>query len=183
MMLEDAYSLTIVAGSNSDEQTYNPYSKNGLFISPNIALWVLQTFDYPYSNCGEKYKVVGICDMPFILWVGRALGRNGGNSDKRLFSVLDEVVSRGLPINQSYEGFTAVHEAILFNNAVYLEYLLKNGGDTTVKTQRPNSELDKLNSYQFLEILKLKNKSGMVAVEEVLNRYREMPNKPFKQDF
>ena len=171
-MSEDVYGLTIVAGFDSDEITFNPYSKNGLLISPDVAVWILQNFDYPYAKCGKRYVRMGICGTPYIIWVGRGIGMNGEEADNRLMTVGRELISRGISVNSVHEGLTAVHESILFNNPGWLELLLKNGGDTKVKINKPDSKANGLNAVEYFNLIKSRNGHDMSGVEVVLNKYQ-----------
>ncbi|MDI9245181.1 hypothetical protein [Marinobacter sp. CHS3-4] len=172
-LIEDAHGLVTVAGLNSDEITVNPYSNNSLFFTPQMAVWVLESFDYPYENCSDSNQRIDICSAPLIQWAGRGIDLNGNESDERLYHLINVFISRGLPINSIHEGSTSVHEAILFNNARLLSMLLANGGDASIKMVKPGSKYHGLNAYQFLEVLKLKNKRDTTEVEKVLLRYKE----------
>ena len=113
-LVEDAHGLVTLAGLNSDEISFNPYSNNSVFFTPQMAVWVLESFDYPYDNCSAPHQRIGICSTPLIIWAGRGIGLNGNESDERLYYLINLFISKQLPINSMHDGYTSVHEAILY---------------------------------------------------------------------
>jgi len=61
-LASDAHGLVVLATLDPEQASYNPFAQNGLLISPDIALWILKTFQYPYAHCSDFSVATHSCD-------------------------------------------------------------------------------------------------------------------------
>jgi hypothetical protein len=169
----DAYSLILLAGLGENNLSLNPFSEDGCFITPHLAVWILENFDHPYSLCLSLSRSFGICGTPLIIWTGRGLGTESPAADERLYRVLHHLIQRGESVNASHDGLTALHEAVLYGNPRYAETLLTCGADPYAIIQRPGRKSHGLNAFEFAELLSIRDPNRFDAVRAILTRFRE----------
>lgn len=168
----DARCLIVLAGSDERRITLNPYVQNGLWISPDMAVWFLRNLDYPYENCIEYNNMPHNCRFPLVNWAGRTLGLSGERADARMMEILRILVARGLPLDQMADGLAPVHEAILFYKPDYLRLLLEAGADPAQKIQRPGAGSDGLDAFQFYDLVVSKRQQQMPEIRTLLDQHR-----------
>ena len=168
----DAYGLISLATLPKDKFTFNPYSKNGYFVGPAIALWILKHFDYPYNRCSKISEIIGICDIPLIMWAGRTLGNGDSQSEKRAYEIIALLIKRGEPLNDRCNGMTVVHEAILYRQPRYLTMVLDAGADPHITIQRKGKKSHGLDAFEFVELLESMNPGGFQAIKQILGKKR-----------
>jgi len=169
----DAYLLIVLAGSDEEKLSFNPFSKGGCLITPNLAVWFLENFNFPYSVCSPLSRSSDICGTPLIMWAGRGLGIWPPAADERLYRVLRHLIQRGENVNASHHGLTALHEAVLFGKPMYAEILLAHGADPYTTIQRPGKNSHGLNALELAELLYSRDSNRFGAVRAVLTRFRE----------
>jgi hypothetical protein len=169
----DAYSLIRLAGLDEADLSLNPFSNAGCLITPNLAVWILENFNSPYSLCLQLSHSLNICGIPLIIWTGRGLGMGPPAADERLYRVMHHLIRRGESVNASHDGLTALHEAVLYGNPQYAETLLAYGADPYAKIQRPGKKSHGLNAFEFAELLSTREPNRFDAVRAVLTRFRE----------
>lgn len=167
----DAHGLIMLALAARDDLSFNPYSENGLLMTPDMAFWILRHLNYPYASCVDILRPVDICAVPLIMWAGRELGMGGSWKNERAHAIVKLLITRGEPVNELHEGFTAVHEAILFNQPEYLRRLLDAGGDPTIPIRHAGKEYDGYDARQFYELVKSKRAEDMTAIGRLLEQY------------
>lgn len=168
----DAHGLILLAASSREEFRFNPYARNGVLITPGMAVWLLDHLEYPYSRCVDVLRPVDVCEVPLVMWAGRELGMGAEANNTRIYTILQLLIARGEPVNELHEGFTAIHEAILFDQPAYLELLLDAGGDPLIRIQQPGKEFDGYDARQFHELIKARRGNEMEAIGEILDRHR-----------
>jgi ankyrin repeat protein len=172
----DAHGLILLAAANRGEFVLNPYSPRGILVTPNMAIWILGNLEYPYSNCLDAARPIDVCEVPLIMWAGRELGMSNSMVNDRMYRILQILIAREEPVNQLHEGFTAIHEAILFNDAAYLEMLLNAGADPGMRIQHPGKEYDGYDAMQFYQLIKSKKGDSMNNIGDILDRYHAPPS-------
>ncbi|HAA03753.1 MAG TPA: hypothetical protein DCE18_10310 [Syntrophobacteraceae bacterium] len=169
----DAHILTQLAGFDERRQSLNPFSETGCPITPNMAVWILENFNHPYSHCCPFSRSLGICGTPLIMWAGRGLGTGPVVADERLFRVVRHFIRRGENVNASHDGLTALHEAVLFANPQYAEMLLTHGANPYATIQRPGKKSHGLNAFELAELLSTRNPGRFDTVRSVLAKFSE----------
>lgn len=168
----DAHGLIMLSLANPDDLSYNPFSGNGLLVTPGTAFWMLQNLEYPYGRCTDTLRPIDVCAVPLVMWAGREMGMSGDDKNERAYLVLKLLIARGEPINELHEGFTAVHEAILFNQPEYLRLLLDAGGDPGIRIQHAGKEYDGYDAGQFYELVQSKRSEDMTAIGRLLDEHQ-----------
>lgn len=125
-----ANGLTTIALLGPSKWSLNPFSSNGIFLSPGIARWLLMNTDIPYRPC--ETASLG-CEVSLVAWAGRAKDHAPSEKRKRATELLRHFIARGEPVNQLSQGLTPLHEAVLFGDAQYLDILLGAGADVRAK--------------------------------------------------
>ena len=178
----DAYLLIVLAGSDEQKWSLNPFSKDGCLITPNLAAWVLEHFNFPYADCSPRSRSSDICGTPLIMWAGRGLGIWPPAADERLYRVLRHLIRRGENVNACHDGLTALHEAVLFGKPLYAEILLAHGADPYITIQRPGKKYHGFNAFEFAELLSTRGSNRFDAVRAVLTRFRELHPSALKSE-
>jgi len=150
----DAHGLVTLAGSDDSGFTRNPLDTGRTLslLTPGNAVWLLEHTELFYGRCTGFRREMAICDMPMILWAGRGLGGSVAG-DERLHELIGHFIARGEAVDAYFEGMTALHEAILFNDRFYLERVLDGGADVALPIRRPDTDADGLDAAGFLELL------------------------------
>lgn len=167
--VSDARGLVTIATLSSKDVNLNPYSKDAMLINPNGAVWILKSFDYPYHKCSEFSEDFGDCSVPLISWVGRTFDHADQDSQLRGYSIMDLFIERGEPLNAKSQGLTSMHEAILLNNAKYLNKLLNAGADPLIKSDDNGKSYANLNAFEYLAYLNSKQPNRRIEIDMVLN--------------
>jgi len=136
----DARGLIVLATSEYGDVTMNPYDKDGYFITPRIAKWLLLNFDFPYERCSIAFG----CDQPLISFVGASLDYSGNDSTEVGFEILHHLIERGEDVDSRNYGFTPLHEAVLSCNSRYIKILIEAGANIEAKIDNPEIKSDGL---------------------------------------
>lgn len=116
---------------------------------------------FEYSDAQECHIKVEGQEKPFS--VLHALIASRGMSDKnqdQLLIAIGTTLAHGCDINEPDKaGLQPLNAAILFNDAEAVALLLEKGADPYLPIHKPNSPIDGLNSFDFLKIIKEKEKA------------------------
>ncbi|MCB1866220.1 MAG: hypothetical protein KDG50_12420 [Chromatiales bacterium] len=168
----DAYGLVVLATLEPDQVSRNPYSEHGLLVSPDLAVWMLKSFAYPYDRCSKLSETLGLCGKPLVGWVGRTLDAGSPESAERGYALLAHFVSRGEDVNALTDGMAPVHEAILYRNPRYLNALLAAGANLAVKIDRPEKDYDGFDAVEFLALLESRQPDGFGEIRAIVDEHR-----------
>lgn len=171
-LVSDARGLVIIATLGSKEWTFNPYSKDALFLSPEGAVWILENLEYPFRKCSELSNVIGACEVSLVSWVGRTLNNKNQDSQARGYELLNYFIKKGEPLNSKADGLTPIHEAILSTNARYLDVLLHAGADPLIKSDMNREKFGGVTAYEFLALLNLKHSNDLDEIHKILDKHR-----------
>jgi len=169
--------VTTVALLDRNEWTLNPFSVNGLFLSPTMARWLLLNTNIPYGRCQE----LGMeCQVSLIAWAGRYLDHGTRETRDHALELVRHFIIRGEPVNQLSQGLTPLHEAVLYRNAQYLETLLHAGADAHIKADSKSESASGLTPLEFCLRLEEKRPGERAALCQMLERVQsdssEAPN-------
>jgi hypothetical protein len=145
--------LTTIALLDPGEWSLNPFSVNGIFLPPGAARWLLLNTDIPYRPC--EPPSLG-CEVTLVAWVGRAMAHAPSEKREQATELLHHFIARGESVNQLSQGLTPLHEAVLFQDARYLEILLTAGADVRTKAESSAKSASGLTPIEFC--LKLEEK-------------------------
>ncbi|MGP4846026.1 ankyrin repeat domain-containing protein [Marinobacter sp. 1Y8] len=167
----DAQGLAAVALMKPEEVPLNPFDQNSMLIQPDLALWMLETFDWPYERCAGITLRMDWCDQPLISLVGASLDIQVGLQRERAFGLLRHLIGRGEPLNTRHHGFAPIHDAILFADVRYLQVLLDSGADPATKIDRPGKSVNRFDAFQFARYLESRDPLRFAGVARVLAEY------------
>lgn len=103
------------------------------------------------------------------------------NNQTEIMVALHTTLNHGCDISEPDQaGLQPLNAAILFHDLVMVRYLLQQGADPYLPIHRPDSPVDGLNSFEFLQQIKkaeqlkktLQAPRDFSAIEAVLNLYR-----------
>lgn len=160
-----ANGLTTIALLSPNDWTLNPFSINGLFISPDAAMWLLLHTDFPYRPCPAS---VPLCEAPVVSFVGGALRDGSPQISARAFILLEHFIKRGGQINIKHVGLTPLHQAVLFADDRYLKVLLDAGADVNIKADESAKSAAGLTPYEYC--VKLENSGQRSRICEILSK-------------
>lgn len=167
----DAHGLTAVALMARDEIPLSPFDHDSMLIQPDLALWMLETFDWPYERCAGITLRMDWCNQPLISLVGASLDIQVGLQRERAFGLLRHLIARGEPLNTRHHGFAPIHDAILFADVRYLQVLLSSGADPATKIDRPGKSVNRFDAFQFARYLESRDPLRFAGVARVLAEY------------
>lgn len=155
----DAWGLTVIALLDPEEMPWSPFDSDSLAIRPAAAYWLLTRFDWPYERCGKVTSAMSGCSQPLVNFVGASLDRHDSGSimKRRGYELLRHFAARGEPVNGYYNGFTPVHEALLYADIDYLRALLKLGADPGLPIDSPEKDFHGFDAFEFAEFLESRN--------------------------
>lgn len=170
------YGLIVVATSDNDTYTYNPYAMENDtgFVSPDFAMWILLNTGYPYDICVNTIDLFPDCGSSPIIWAGRIVGTNSEKSTDKSLKLIDTFIQKGLSIDVKHDGLTAIHESILFSQPKYLSILLINGADPYIPIEREGNPENGLDAFAYQELLKQNSNRKRYEIDKLLRSY--MPN-------
>lgn len=160
----------ITLASLSDEHTYNPFSRDASFISPDTAEWLLTEFDWPFAEIQQPT----VCGRPqgYLNQViaARLLNEEWASHDARMMRLLRNFVERGFSLEERYCGLTPLLSAILFADLEIIQFLIDAGADAKAEVVAPGRNSDGLNSLAFAHLLNSKEPERYAAVVALLIR-------------
>ena len=166
----DAYGLTTLATMPEENASINPYSRNGFFMTRDLAFWLLENTEYPYSRCSRLSGTIGVCETSLVNWIGRSLDLPGVDSEKA-YKLLDHFITRGEPLDELSNGLAPVHEAVLYNNPRYLDILLKAGADPGIRIDKPEKPYHGYTAVQFLLFIEAVVEDDYSKIRQVFEQY------------
>ena len=168
------YALITVATLSEEEDSMYPYDKqnDSGFLNSKMAQWILMNMDYPYESCSNKLVIIPECGIPPIVWAGRHITPNKLENTNKSLILIEYFVQKGLSIDDKHEGMTAVHEAIMFNQAEYLSFLLTKGADPGIRIERAGEKYDGMNAYEYHSFLKKNSSRNRDDIDRVLKEHR-----------
>ncbi len=162
----------VTLAMQADDHSYNPFSRDSSFISPETAEWMLTNFDWPFA---ETQQPTVFCGTPqsYVDQVIAARSSYGPDShpDPRMMRLLRSFIERGLPIEQRYCGFTPLHNAILFADFEAVQVLIDAGADPLVEISRPGRKSDGWNSLELAHHLNLTHPEDYSELVEYLAQF------------
>ena len=170
----DFYGLVILVSVSNEERSFNPYSNDFLWLTQDMAAWAIKNLKYPYEQCGSSASALNVdgCEYPKILYSSGFIGWAYPETEPKIYEILRFLIQRGEPIDAyGYEGFTALQSAILANEPELVSFLLEHGADPNLVITRSESAANGMNSFEFLELLSVKNPGDFSEMEEVFNQY------------
>ncbi|GGC84181.1 hypothetical protein GCM10007418_00010 [Halopseudomonas salina] len=165
----DARGLTILSSIESKDFSFNPYAKDGGFISPTMASWLFINHPELYNECGMLSEKLDQCDMPIIFYIGNTLEFGSSEVTERQYSLLEAAISDGASLTEDYDGLAPIHQAILFNNPRYTKLLLDSGADIGQRINRPDKSYNGYDAVEYLNYLDQKGKQDFNQLKLVIN--------------
>jgi len=130
-----------------------------------------------YSDAKECHIKTADKPMPVIHALIAARGLTGSNPDQ-LRIALGTAIANGCDLNEPDQaGLQPLNAAILFNDAEIVALLLEKGADPYQPIHKPGSQIDGINSFDFLQKIEEKEKTrekapDRSAVTSALQKYR-----------
>lgn len=168
----DAQGLAAVALMTPEEVPLNPFDRDSMLIQPDVALWMLETFNWPYERCAGITLRMNWCNQSLISLVGASLDTQAEQRRERAFGLLRHLIYRGEPLNRRHHGLAPVHDAILFADTRYLQVLLDSGADPTTEIDRPGKPVNRFDAFQFARYLETRDPVKFAGVTRVLSEYK-----------
>lgn len=137
--------------TNPEEYSLNPFSRDGVLVSQNVASWFFKITYSPELDCQptEKYYCTPLLNM--LSEGGRSIGNE--KSKERGAKLIKFMVDRGANVDSRNVGLTALHEAILACDVESMKLLLSLGADPHEKIERPLSKWNAMNAFEFFKYL------------------------------
>jgi hypothetical protein len=178
-LASSAHGLTVVALLGPDEWTFNPFSNKAVVLPPNAARWLLLHTDFPYGPCEADAEG---CEVSLVAWAGRSLGNASPQGRERAMELMRHFIERGESMNRLSQGLTPLHEAVLYRDAQYLEFLLGAGADDCARADQRAKSAAGLTPLEFCLRLEEKRPGQQVSLcqrlTSVRNGSRQAPGEP-----
>ncbi|MDD5333463.1 MAG: hypothetical protein PHS32_06930 [Rhodoferax sp.] len=108
--------------------------------------------------------------MPALNFIVAGYGSGDSKQNKIILELSRKFIEKGAQVNQSWNGFTPLQGAVLANEPVLVEHLLRNGADPDIRLKHPGKASDNLTALEFAKYLAGRKKQDMGSVLEVLNK-------------
>lgn len=167
----DSHGLATIALLKDEQVPLNPFDHNSLLLQPDQALWVLETFDWPYGRCAGITLKMDWCSQPLVSMVGASLDLEAGQQRERALALLRFLIERGEPLNERHHGLAPVHDAVLFADEGYLQLLLASGADLSVRIDQPDKSFHQFDALQFARFLESREPEKFAGVVRVLDQF------------
>ncbi len=132
-------------------------------IPSGIARIYLYLSDYD-PNASTSYG------MPAFNFIAAGYGSGDSRRKETVLELSRKFIEKGAQVNQSWNGFTPLQAAVLANQPVLVEHLLRNGADPDIRLKRPGKASDKLTAAEFAKYLAGLKRQDMSGVLEVFSR-------------
>ena len=132
-------------------------------IPPRIAQIYLYLSDYD-PNASTSYG------MPALDFIAAGYGSGDSRQKEITLELSRRFIEKGAQVNKSWKGYTQLQAAILANEPVLVEHLLRHGADPSIKFKNPGKASDNLTAMEFAKYLAGLKRQDMSSVLEVLNR-------------
>lgn len=139
-------------------------------IPAGIAQIYLYLSDYD-PNASTRYG------MPALNFIAAGYGSGDSRQKEITLELSRRFIEKGAQVNQSWNGFTPLQAAVLANEPVLVEHLLRNGADPNIRLKLPGKASDNLTTAEFAKYLASLKRQDMRNVLEVLQR----PQRPVNQ--
>ena len=143
--------LTALVMQTDYERSFNPWSEDCFLIGPDTAMAILRRFDWPYEN---RRNLLGFSEpMPLLHQSvgGRALGDDEVNG--RLLELTRVFLERGESPEDTYDGYTVLHVAVLWGDLPSVRLLVEAGSSLDARIDRPERSHNGMNAKQFAELM------------------------------
>jgi len=92
-----------------------------------------------------------------------------GICDNEILSLFGQYIKRGVPIDyQGSNGFTALHEAIIFSKVEFVRLLIENGADINIKVNRKNKKSNGMGALEFTKLIRSQTSDPNLKEIEIL---------------
>ena len=140
--------LITLAMTLEAEHSFNPFNRDSNFVSPDMAVWILDTFEWPYERNVDA-------EMPPLhgaITAHGLVGRDPKDLD-RMMRLVEIMVSRGEDVNEYSENYTPLLLAIMYCEPDIVHLLLKAGADTSLPFRKKGSPAEGLDALEFAKFL------------------------------
>lgn len=132
-------------------------------IPASIAQMYLYVSDFD-PNASTHYG------MPALNFIVAGYGSGDSRQNKIILNLSRKFIEKGAQVNTSWNGFTPLQAAVLANEPVLVEHLLRSGADPNIRLKHPGKVSDNLTASEFAKYLAGRKKQDMSSVLEVLNK-------------
>lgn len=108
--------------------------------------------------------------MPAFNFIAAGYSTGDSSYNAAVFELAQKFIAKGADINRSWNGFTPLQAAVVVNEPVLVEYLLRNGADPDIKFARPGKAGDQMDTSEFAQYLAGLKRQDMTRVLEVLKK-------------
>ncbi len=114
--------------------------------------------------------------MPALNFIVAGYGSGDSRQNKIILELSRKFIAKGAQVNTPWNGFTPLQGAVLANEPVLVEHLLRNGADPSIKFKRPGKASDNLTATEFARYLAGLKRQDMSGVLEVLQKQQRPVN-------
>lgn len=114
--------------------------------------------------------------MPALDFIAAGYGSGDSRQKEIALELSRQFIEKGAQVNQSWNGYTPLQAAILANEPVLVEFLLRHGADPSIKFKNPGKASDNLTATEFAKYLAGLKRQDMSRVLEVLHRQQKPAN-------
>ncbi len=148
----NASGLITLSMTPEKEHSFNPFKKDSVLVSPSMAVWILESFEWPYRRNNNS-------EMPLLHSAITARGLVGSAPEdlERMMDLVELMVSRGESVDQYWDYYTPLHMAVMYCEPKIVRLLLDSGADTELPFIKADSPAQGLNPLEFSRFLKDQN--------------------------
>lgn len=107
--------------------------------------------------------------QPALSFILAGYGSEGTHNEE-ILQLSQQFIDKGADVNRPHNGLTPLQEAVLANEPVLVEHLLKNKADPNIRSKIPGKKLDNLTALEFAEYFESLKKDDFSRVLELLKK-------------
>jgi hypothetical protein len=116
--------------------------------------------------------------MPAFNFIVAGYGLRDSRHNEAVLELSQRFIEKGADINKKWDGFTPLQAAVLANEPVLVQHLLKNNADQNIRLKRFGKPDDNMTTLEFAEYLAGLKKRDMTKVLELLKAQHNPTLKP-----
>ena len=116
--------------------------------------------------------------MPALNFIVNGYGLGDSWQKGAILKLSQGFINKGADINKRWDGFTPLQAAVLANEPIMVQLLLKNGADPILRLISPGKPYDNMTALELAEYFASQKKRDMERVIEILKTQHKMVDKP-----
>jgi hypothetical protein len=155
-------------------------------VSDDAYPWIADEVALAYLTYGPQPEMRATEEQSALSFTLAGCGIDDRSTEEHcrsIIEVLQTLLERGADIEARNGGLTLLHEAVLFDQAVMVQFLLAQGANSNALIQRPDSKVDGFNAIEFARFLQQQRPEQYEEIISILNDWSKRNKKGITIDY